>query len=106
MSKKTRELNASLSGGYTSEGLQTDGENFTFAAMFDGLTANTPAHLEQSVDGETPYQEVPDSATTLEAGQTVQNWNGNNTVPRGTMLRIVVGSGSGTITQIKLLSNG
>lgn len=105
MSKKTRELNASLSGGYTSEGLQKDGKNCTFVAEFDGLTANTPAHLEQSVDGETPYQEVPDSATTLEAGQTVQNWN-DDMLPRGTMLRIVVGSGAGTIVNIKLLSNG
>lgn len=104
MSKKTRELNASLAGGYTSEGLQKDGKNCTFSAEFDGLAANTPAHLEQSVDGEI-YQEIPESATTLEADQTVQNWN-DDMLPRGTMLRIVVGSGPGTITKIKLLSNG
>ena len=105
MSLKTRELNASLTSGYTSEGLQKDGKNCIFVAEFDGLTANIPAHLEESVDGET-YQEVPDSATTLGAGQTVQMWN-DGMLPRGTMLRVVIGSAeAGTIVGIKLLSNG
>ena len=104
MSKKTRELNASLSGGYTSEGLQKDGPQCTFEATFSGLTGSVSAKLEESIDGNV-YQEVPESATTLTAGQTVQMWN-DDMMPRGVMLRIVVGSGSGMITGIKLLSNG
>lgn len=105
MSLKTREVNASLSGGYTSEGLEKDGPHCTFEATFSGLTNSVSVKLEESIDGNV-YQEVPESATTLAAGETVQMWN-DDMLPRGMMLRIVVGSSAnGTITGIKLLSNG
>lgn len=105
MSLKKRELSASLVGGYTSEGLQKDGERGTFEATFTGLSSSVNAHLEQSVDGEN-YQKIPESDAIIETGQAIQIWNDDIT-PRGTMLRIVVESAaSGTINGIKLLSNG
>lgn len=104
MSLQTREVNASLSGGYTSEGLQKDGPRATLAATFSGLSTTRSAWVEQSVDGNT-WQKSPGSEVTLAANQTEQMWN-DDVTPRGTMLRLRVASGTGTVTTVKLLSNG
>ena len=56
------------------------------------------------VDGNT-WQKSPGSEVTLAANQTEQMWN-DDVTPRGTMLRLHVASGTGTVTTVKLLSNG
>ncbi|MBR6905210.1 MAG: hypothetical protein IKN32_10210 [Bacteroidales bacterium] len=104
MSLKTRETNASLSSGYTSEGLEKDGPRATLVATFSGLTTTRSAWIEQSVDGDT-WMKSPGSDVTLTAGQTNQMWN-DDVTPRGTLLRLRVASGTGRVTTVKLLSNG
>lgn len=104
MSLKTRELNVSLAGGYTSEGLKKDGSHGTFVAIFSDMQGGADAKLQQSVDGD-HWSDVPESAVTIAAGQTEQMWN-DSVTPRGTLLRLVVGADlQGTLDAIKLLSN-
>ena len=99
----TKELNASLSGGYTSEGLQKEGQKMTFLAVFSGLSGTTTARLEQSVDGAT-YNEIPDSEVTVASGSSQQMWNDCGVLPSGSFVRVRVNSISGTLVRIKMLS--
>lgn len=99
----TKELNASLSEGYTSDGLQKQGPRMTFMAAFSGLTGQTKARLEQSVDG-TKYNEIPDSETTVPAGDSEQMWNDCGILPEGSFVRMTVDAVSGTMVEIKMLS--
>jgi hypothetical protein len=93
---------ASLSGGYTSDGLQKQGPRMTFMAVFSGLTGQTKARLEQSVDG-TKYNEIPDSETTIASGNSEQMWN-DIMLPEGSFVRLAVDAVAGTLTEIKMLS--
>lgn len=97
-----KEINQSLAGGYTSEGLQKQGPKMTFMAAFSGLTGQTKARLEQSVDG-TKYNEIPDSETTIAPGDSEQMWN-DIMLPEGSFVRLTVDAVSGTLTEIKMLS--
>ena len=97
-----KKINESLTGGYTSCGLQKQGPRMTFMAVFSGLTGQTKARLEQSVDG-TKYNEIPDSETTIASGDAEQMWN-DIMLPEGSFVRLKVDAVSGTLTEIKMLS--
>lgn len=104
MSLKTKQHNASLANGFTTEGLQKDGSNATFVAVFSNVDQNTEAKLQQSVDGDI-WSDIPGSEATIQPDQTEQMWNDDIT-PRGIMLRLVVGpSANAQLLTIKLLSN-
>ena len=99
---ETLKPSASLSGGYTSDGLQKQGPKMTFMAAFSGLTGQTKARLEQSVDG-TNYNEIPDSEATIAPGESEQMWN-DIMLPEGCFVRLSVDAVRGTLTEIKMLS--
>ena len=103
MSLKTRKLNVSLAGGYTSEGLEKDGSHGTFVAIFSNMQGGADAKLQQSVDGDA-WSDVPGSETTIEAGETERMWT-ENIMPRGTMVRMNITETTGNLVAIKLLSN-
>lgn len=104
MSLKTKQLNASLANGFTTEGLQKDGNNATFLATFSGVATATEAKLQQSIDGDI-WSDIPGSEATIQVAQTEQMWNDDIT-PRGILLRLVVGpSANAQLVTIKLLSN-
>jgi|GEM_PF-2323261 len=100
---KTLETNASLAGGYTSEGLQKEGPRMTLMASFRGLSEATTARLEQSVDG-TSYNEIPGSEATISAGTSEQMWNDCGMLSEGSYVRVSVDAVSGTLYLIKMLS--
>lgn len=96
------EINESLATGYTSEGFQKKGERVTIVAMFSGIEGGETVKLQQSVE-DSVFQDIPDSAVTLEANQGEQMWN-ENILPEGIFVRIVVGQSAGELTTIKILS--
>lgn len=98
-----KEINQSLAGGYTSEAFQKEGPKLTFMAVFGGLTGQTKARLEQSLDGRT-YNEIPDSETTVPAGDSEQMWNDCGILPEGSFVRMAVNAVAGTLVEIKMLS--
>lgn len=102
MNLETKSINQSLSAGYTSEAFQKKGERMTVVAMFSGITGGTTAKLQQSVDG-SAFQDIPESEATLEAGQENQMWN-DGILPEGAFVRIVVGTSSGQLSTVKILS--
>jgi len=103
MSLDTQNINASLVGGLTSDGLTKNGSHATFLALFDAVESTAVAVLEQSPDGAN-WSELEESEVTIEPGQTEQMWVENNT-PRGTLLRLKITETTGTLVAIKLLSN-
>lgn len=106
MSLKTKQLNADLADGITTQGLLKDGLHGTFAATFTDISGDITARLQQSVDGDA-WADVPNSETTLTTADTERLWT-DNIMPRGTMVRLVIdnpGHNTGTLVAIKLLSN-
>lgn len=103
MNLKEKTMNASLNGGYTSEGLQKEGQRMTFMAVFSGLSGTSTARLEQSPDG-TTYNEIPESEVTVASGSSEQMWNDCGLLPSGSFVRVNVNSVDGTLVKIKMLS--
>lgn len=97
-----KQINESLSEGYTSEAFQKGGKNMTVLAMFSGIEGGETVKLQQSVEGRV-FQDIPKSEVTLEALQGEQMWN-DGILPEGTFVRIVVGESAGRLETIKILS--
>lgn len=99
---------AIATGNTTFEAMQVTGANNMCTVNLSGLnSADATVELHQSIDNEN-WGLVPDSNKVLASGQTSHTWNIRGLVP-GAFIRVALTKGTataGTVTSIKLLSDG